>query len=111
MAIQPIDLSVMYSQMDKVAKYNASSSQGAELANSVNRNKKIQEENEQKQQVKKAANEEVSSSKINADGKNNNQEEQKEKEKNKEKVQTEEQEKIINEIKDPLLGQHIDITR
>ena len=109
MAIQPIDLSVMYSQMDKVAKYNASSSQGAALASSVNMSKKIQEENEQKQQVQKLSNEDVAANKINPNGKNNNQEE--EKSKKEKKDQAEEQEIKSIEIKDPLIGQHIDITR
>lgn|SRR5574344_965896 len=113
MAIQPIDLSTIYTQMDKVAKYNASQDQNAQLANSVNLNKTIQTNLEKTQQVQQTANNQIDAMKVKPDGKQSEQqdEEQKKKDKKKEEeVQKVNPQKTI-EIKDPLLGQHIDITR
>lgn|SRR5574344_835771 len=111
MAIQPIDLSTIYTQMDKVAKYNASQDQNAQLANAVGMNKTIQENLEKTQQVQQAANNKVDTMKINPDEKKSEQE-NKDKQKKKEKDNVpEEAKKKLTEIKDPLLGQHIDITR
>jgi hypothetical protein len=108
MAIQPIDLSTMYSQMDKVAKYNASQDQNAQLANSVSIGKTVQTNLEKAQQVKQAATNELEAMNVNADGKQSEQNTGSKKKKKEEEVQPE---KKQQEIKDPLLGQHIDITR
>ena len=110
MAIQPIDLSTMYSQMDKVAKYNASQNQNAQLANSVSIGKSVQTNLEKAQQVKQTAKNELEAMNVNADGKQSEQNTSSKKQKQK-KEEEAQPEKKQQEIKDPLLGQHIDITR
>ena len=64
MAIQPIDLSTMYSQMDKVAKYNASQTQNAQIASQISNDMKAQAELQKSQAVQEAAKNQPDSGKI-----------------------------------------------
>ena len=111
MAIRPIDLSTVYSQMDKVAKYSASQDQNAQLANSVNSSRLAQTETEKARQVQQTAANKVESEKVKPDGKQAQQRESEKKQHKENTEEEEEEEKKQKEIKDPLLGQHIDITR
>lgn len=113
MAIQPIDLSTLYSQMDKVSKFNASVEQNVKMVNASNMNKTIQENLVKSQQVHEAKNEDSNSSKVRPDGKNSQQQMSGEKKSSDEKENKEEQNPVKKtvEISDPRLGQHIDITR
>lgn len=112
MAIQPIDLSTMYSQMDKVAKFSASQDQNAQLSNSVNMNKTVQENLEKTKEVHQAAADKPEAVKVRPDGKQQTQLENRKGKQQKDGEQKEEEaQKKAKEIVDPLLGQHIDITR
>lgn len=112
MAIHPIDLSTVYSQMDKVSKFNASVEQNVKMVNASNMNKTIQENLDKSKQVHETKNEDSEAVKTNPDGKNSPQQNMSQREKKEAEEKHEEQpvRKTV-EIKDPLLGQHIDITR
>jgi len=108
MAIHPIDLSTVYSQMDKVAKYSASQNQNTELAGMVNMNKAVQDDMKKAQSVQETAkNSEADSAKI-KDENSSDSEGSSPKKKNNES-QEEEKPRMV-EIQDPGLGNIIDIT-
>ena len=52
MAIQPIDLSTVYSQMDKMGQFNASQIQSASMANRANMEKAAQQDSEKAKTVR-----------------------------------------------------------
>ncbi len=68
MSIHPIDLSTVYSQMDKVAKYNASQNQALQAFNQNFIEKSAQAQLEKSKTVQEAAQNESSSTKIKKDG-------------------------------------------
>lgn len=111
MAIHPIDLSTMYSQMDKVSKFNASVEQNIKMVNASNMNKTIQENLDKSKQVHEAKNEDSNSEKVRPDGKNSQQHNLAQDEKKEKEEQPQETVRKTVEISDPLLGQHIDISR
>lgn len=111
MAIHPIDLSTMYSQMDKVSKFNASVEQNIKMVNASNMNKTIQENLDKSKQVHEAKNEDSNSEKVRPDGKNSQQQNLAQDEKKEKEEQPQETVRKTVEISDPLLGQHIDISR
>lgn len=111
MAIHPIDLSTMYSQMDKVSKFNASIEQNIKMVNASNMNKTIQENLDKSKQVHEAKNEDSNSEKVRPDGKNSQQQNLAQDEKKEKEEQPQETVRKTVEISDPLLGQHIDISR
>lgn len=67
MAIQPIDLSVVYSQMDNVAKFNASQNQLVQSANQQGRDRTAEQNLERSKTVQEAAKQDVSSTTIKND--------------------------------------------
>ncbi len=111
MAIQPIDLSVIYSQMDNVAKFNASQNHSVQFANQHGRDKAAAENLEKSKIVQNAAQKDIDSNKI----KNNLDQggsggqglySGSRKKKDEEDQNLPEQ----KEFKDPMLGKIIDIT-
>ena len=68
MGIAPIDLQIMYSQMNNVAKTVANQQQGVQLAQQLQESKIIQQQVEKAVSVKKAADEETKTLTINKDG-------------------------------------------
>ena len=109
MAIHPIDLQTMYSQMNNVARTVANSTQGAQLAQQLQENKLVQQSIEQAQMVKKAANDEAKSTGVNDDGHRGGQMAENGNKKKEQAAEPERQKKT--EIRESYLGQHIDITR
>lgn len=112
MSIQPIDLQTVYAQIDKVARV-AAQDQNLQLANNMSIGKTQRANLEKTKQVQQTAAQEIDTETIKTDSKqsgslNQNQTKKKETE---EKEKEEEESKKQSEIKDPLLGQHIDITR
>lgn len=116
MALQPIDLSTIYSQMDKVGQFNASQTQGVAMANRTRLERTAQEDTQKANTVQQAS-KDKDSNKIKADvnqgggagqtliGEDQNKKEQ--------KTQLEAEEvpvRRVYEFKDPNAGQHIDIT-
>ena len=64
MGIQPIDLSVIYSQMDNVSKFNASQNQLVQAANQQGRDKVALENLEKSKTVQNAARDETQSGNV-----------------------------------------------
>lgn len=108
MAIQPIDLQTMYSQMNNVAKTVANQQQGTQLVNAMQESKIVRQNLENSAQVHKAADNEAKSGQVKADGHGSS---NKEGSDNKQKKSDQEQSDKENVIRESFLGQHIDITR
>lgn len=107
MAIQPIDLQTMYSQLGNVANKVAHSQQGAQLFQSMNQVNVIKQNAEQAAKVQKT-NENSKSVNVNKDGRNEDSADfsQKKNEKDKEK---DSEEKSFG-ITESFLGVHVDIS-
>ena len=113
MAIHPIDLSTVYSQIDNVAKFNASQNQLAQVANQQGINKAMRENLEKSQAVKETPKDNPNATTVKQDGRNgsaygddvpNDRGERKSED-------TEEEKSVTQfEFSDPRLGRHIDIT-
>jgi membrane protease subunit (stomatin/prohibitin family) len=110
MAIHPIDLQVMYSQMSNVAKIAAHQQGGAQLAESLQQNKIIQQNAEQAESVQKAAEDEAKLLEVKADGGRNGSGSPENRE-NEKKKSVDSETKKETEFRETYLGQHIDITR
>ncbi len=111
MALQPIDLQTMYSQMANVAQRVASEGQGAALSQSIQTQSIVNQNLQQSQAVQKAAANEAQAAKIKADGKGSQAREQGGKKKKPGAQEEEAPQKKEYEITDPSLGVHINITR
>ena len=110
MAIQPIDLSIMYSQMDNVAKFSASQNQLAQAVNQMGADRVAQDTSEKSKTVQEVAKEDSEAGTINKDARNGSSDAQMQgKRKNKDSQEDEEPPKQY-EFTDPRLGRHIDIT-
>lgn len=110
MAIQPIDLSVVYSQMDNVAKFNASQNHSVQFANQHGRDRTAAENLEKSKTVQNASQKEVDSNAVKNDLEQNGSAGQGmysgNKKKREEGIEVPPQE----ECADPMLGNFIDIT-
>lgn len=115
MAIQPIDLSTVYSQMDKMGQFNASQTQSISMASRAHLEKSAQMDSEKARTVVETSKNSESNnikSDVNQGGGagqgllegDGNQSPQAE-----EEVQAAVKPKLY-EIRDPNLGQHIDVT-
>lgn len=111
MALQPIDLQTMYSQMANVAQRVASEGQGAALSQSIQTQSIINQNLQQSQSVQKTAANEAQTGKIKADSKGSGGGAAAGGQKKKEAQAEEPEEKKEYEIRDPALGVHINITR
>nr|WP_318711678.1 hypothetical protein [uncultured Treponema sp.] len=117
MAIQPIDLSTVYSQMDKMGQFNASQIQSASMANRAHMEKAAQQDTEKAKTVQESSKNKESNS-IKADvnqgggagqtllegGSDSSSENE-----SSERGGVLQPEKKFYEIRDPNLGQHIDL--
>lgn len=110
MALQPIDLQTMYSQMANVAQRVASEGQGASLSHSLQTQGIINQNLQQSQSVQKTASNETQAGKIKADEKGSDSGAQSGRKKKEERQEVPEKSKAY-EITDPALGVHINITR
>ncbi len=114
MGIQPIDLSTIYSQMDKIGQLNATQVQNAHMVNRQHLEKTAQQQSQKAQTVLETKQGEESS-KIKTDvsqsGGSGQELLKKNENSNKNKEDSLEQEqKKRYEIRDLNLGQHIDVT-
>lgn len=117
MAIQPIDLSTVYSQMDKMGQFNASQVQNAHMASRAHLEKAAQQDSEKAKTVQESSkNKESNSIKadVNQGGGAGQTLLEGDSEPSKEKDDTPAEEipqpaKKLYEIRDPNLGQHIDL--
>ena len=110
MAIQPIDLSVIYSQMDNVAKFNASQNHSVQFANQHGRDKTAAENLEKSKTVQDAAQKDVDSNKIKNNLDQGGSAGQGLSFGGRKKKEAESEQKTSEEFNDPMLGRIIDIT-
>lgn len=111
MALQPIDLQTMYSQMANVAQRVASEGQGAALSQSIQTQGIINQNLQQSQTVQKAASAEAQTGKVKADGKGSQEQAPGGKGKKRDGQEEDAPQKKEYEITDPALGVHVNITR
>ena len=111
MALQPIDLQTMYSQMANVAQRVASEGQGAALAQSIQTQGIVNQNLQQSQSVQKTAANETQTGKIKADANGSDGGAAGGQKKKNDGQPEEPEEKKEYEIRDPALGVHINITR
>ena len=109
MAIQPIDLQIMYSQMSNVAKIASQQQKGGELTDAMQQNKIVQQTAEQIATVQKSASDEAKTLEVKPDGSQGSQTPSDRSKKNKEEDKP--IPKKETEIRESYLGQHIDIMR
>ncbi len=116
MAIQPIDLQTMYTQMDKVAKNVAYQEKGVYLNRDVHQADQQKKIDEQHKAIEKAQKEEKSADKVKErqeDGSHGKSLAEKKGSQNtgdSDETVNQNQEVIYNWITDPNLGNHIDIS-
>lgn len=112
MSLQPVDMSTIYTQMDKVGKYNASQDSNLKLAQNMQEISKIQENTQQAKAIGKIDQNQSETAKLREDGNNSTGYDSNSGQTKQQNQQDDEQnQKRVNVITDPLLGKHIDITR
>lgn len=111
MALQPIDLQTMYSQMANVAQRVASEGQGAALSQSIQTQGLVNQNLQQSQAVQKTAANEAQTGKVKADAKGAQPGGQGAQKKKRDGQEEDAPQKNEYEITDPTLGVHINITR
>jgi len=107
MAITPIDLQTLFTQLDKVGKAQAAQKEGLALQQSMQAVQLQKKTNEHIQQINEAQNTGEGAEKINdhSGGSGQNQ-----KKSDKKKEQKEEEKDTISVLNDPSLGKKIDIS-
>lgn len=108
MALQPIDLQTMYSQMANVAQRVSGETQGAALSQQIQQQEAANQNLRQSQAVQRAAENQSEAGKIKKDGSGNSQNAEAQDKKGG-RQRPEEGEKQKYEIRDPLLGQRVDL--
>ena len=113
MSLQPVDMSTIYTQMDKVGKYNASQDSNLKLAQNMQDISKIQDNTLPAKAIGKIDQNQSETAKLREDGNNSTgYDSNSGQTKQQNQQQDDEQnQKRVNVITDPLLGKHIDITR
>jgi len=109
MAITPIDLQTLFTQIDKVGKIQASQREGLALQQSMQSVQLQKKANEQIQQINEAQNTGEGAEKINDHG-GGSEQNQKKSGKKKEQEEGEEEKDTVFVLHDPSLGKKIDIS-
>ncbi len=105
MAIQPIDLQTLYSQMDKVSKNVVQQQQHAQLHGSMELAGLVKKDAEKTETVEKAQEQEgMAEVKDNQNSKNQEQNQSKKNQKQEESTEV-----VLELIKDPALGKNFDV--
>ncbi len=110
MAIAPIDLQTMYSQMSNVAKVVADRQQGTQLASQMQEINVVKQNEIKSQAVQKTADNEAKSNMIKGEGRGNSSYPQGQKHGNGQQEEESETPGRI-EIRESYLGNHIDVSR
>lgn len=110
MAIQPIDLQTMYSQMSNIAGRVSQEQQATQVNASLQQQAAVNQNAQKINTVKKTADSESKTGLVKEDGHQNSPEEKSEK-KSRQNENQETQEEIKTEIREDYLGKHINITR
>lgn len=110
MAVQPIDLQTMYSQMQNVARNVANAQFQPQLTAQMREMSQVQQQQEQAQTVQRAANEDAQPTQVDPDGRGDNQQMAGQGRKKQDAPQ-ENAASQKTEIREGFLGRHVDITR
>ncbi len=110
MAIQPIDLQAVYTQMDKAAQIAQQQQNGPQLARALQENRIVRETAEQAAQVQKAAQNEAEIKMRDSDQKKGNGDAPDGKKRRRNADSQSPETPQQPEIRELYLGQHIDIT-
>ena len=110
MAVQPIDLQAVYTQMDKAAQIASRAQNGLQLANAMQESRIVRETAEQASQVQKAAQNEAEIKMRDSDQKSSGGAPQDGKKRRRDADSQSPETPRQNEIRELYLGQHIDIT-
>lgn len=110
MAVQPIDLQAVYTQMDKAAQIASRQQNGLQLANALQESQVVRETAEQASQVQKAAQNEAEIKMRDNDQKSSQGDIPNGKKKRRNSDSQEKNDTPQTEIRELYLGQHIDIT-
>lgn len=111
MAIQPIDLQNMYSQLSNVSKVIANQPEVAQLNNSVKQENQIQQNLENTQKVNETNQDGQNTNLINADGKNGGNSFYQNPNKSQQENKDESEQKLFSGNSSSLVGRIVDITR
>ena len=107
MAILPIDLQTMYAALDKVSKLTAQKQQAEQLQSAIQQDELTKKIQEQAKAVEKSTMDDQGPIHVkDRQGDGNSQKE----EERRQKQEVESQEQAYEQIKDPVLGQRIDIS-
>ena len=111
MAIAPIDLQTLYSQLDKVGKTYGSQAQAIQMQNAITDVEKAKQQLEEKKKISSTAMpEEEDTQRVKDRQYNNPQNSEKKQNPESEEEMNQEEEKTKRSIfQDPNLGQHIDV--
>ena len=110
MAIQPIDLQTLYSQLGTVSKTVAHQQQGVQLQNAIQQDEHGKRLQEQHRAVEAASAKEDGPGAVKNNKGGSSADEEKKDKKKKDGRDEEPVEKVFEVLKDPRLGQHIDIS-
>lgn len=110
MAIQPIDLQTMYSQMSNVASRVSHEQHGTQMNAAIQQQSAVIQNAENIKTVKKAAGEDSKTNTVKDDG-HQNQENSSGEQKSKNETEETSVENKKTEFREDYLGRHIDITR
>lgn len=110
MAIQPIDLQTMYSQMSNVASKVSHEQHGSQMTAALQQQSAVNQNAENIKTVKKAAGEDAKTGLVKDNG-HQNQESSSNESKPKNESEEETAENKKTEFREDYLGRHIDITR
>lgn len=108
MAIQPIDLQTMYSQMSNVASKVSHEQHGAQMTASMQQQSAVLQNSQSVKTVQKAAGEESKTGLIKDDG---HQSQNGQSDEKKSSSQDQDEKPAKTEFREEYLGKHIDITR
>lgn len=111
MAIQPIDLQTMYSQMSNVANRVSHEQQSAHVAQGLQQQTAVNQNAQTVKTVNKASPEEENAPNVKEDGHNNSEQKESEKKKNQNQKQSESYANPKIEIREDYLGKHVNIER
>lgn len=108
MALNPIDLQTMYSQIDKVAKQASFMQQGVQLSESMQQVNVVRQNTEQAKVVH-SADESSNANTVNQNGSGNNEQPEHRNQEKEQNPEGESHEKY--NLKEAYLGNHVDISR
>jgi hypothetical protein len=110
MAIQPIDLQTLFTQMDKVGKDQSNQKEGLQLRQDIHAIHQQEIHEHQMQSVNQAQDTGTGAERVKDRNRKNNSGQYENSEKERKNPEGENKEETINFVKDPDLGQNIDVS-